>query len=262
MSAIYDFIDGNELLIYFEEIKKEIKFDLMINQGRPVSRLVAIQGDIIDDVKPLYRHPTDKQPDITEWTPTVFKIKNYISTKLGQNLNHCLIQWYRNGFDNISDHCDKTLDIEMGTSIVNYSIGATRKMSLKPKNKLSNEDKRIILLKHNSLFVLDWETNKKYLHSIKADKRRECEKTEDERYCNGERISFTFRTIATFIDSNGVVKGQGAKTSVPTSDGDAMELLKAFSRENHEYEYDWHDIYGGGFNSFDFSTISISREND
>ena len=39
--------------------------------------------------------------------------------------NHALIQWYRSGLDHISEHSDKTLDIEHGTPVVSVSLGAT-----------------------------------------------------------------------------------------------------------------------------------------
>ena len=37
-------------------------------------------------------------------------------------LNHCLIQYYRDGNDHIGDHSDKTLDIQPDSCVVNYSI--------------------------------------------------------------------------------------------------------------------------------------------
>jgi len=50
---------------------------------------------------------------------------------------------------------------------------------------------------------------------------------------NGERISFTFRTIATFIDNNGKLSGQGAPNNnlIDNTKNDELDMLKAFSRE-------------------------------
>ena len=119
--------------IGYEEIKKEIKFEEMYSQGAPVPRLVAIQGKFNNGLKPLYRHPADFQPEITEMSPITIKICDIISQKLNQEFNHVLIQLYRGGNDNIGEHADKTLDIEKNTNIVNYSVGATRIMKLRKK---------------------------------------------------------------------------------------------------------------------------------
>ena len=89
---------------------------------------------------------------------------------------------------------------------------------------------------HNSVFVLSWDSNKKWLHSINPDKRQLGEKSEDELFNSGERISFTFRNIATFIDSEGEISGQGERFQQKDID---LELLKLFSRENHEVDFDY-----------------------
>ena len=123
-------------------------------------------------MKPLYRHPIDAQPEITEMTYSVRRICDVLSKKLNQKFNHVLIQLYRDGLDYIGEHSDKTLDIEKNTNIVNYTIGCTRVMRLKSKQKDKSIEQNIkIPLKSNSVFVLDWQTNRKYLHFIKQDKR-------------------------------------------------------------------------------------------
>jgi hypothetical protein len=168
-------------------------------------------------------------------TSLVKNISDILSKKLNQEFNHVLIQLYRNGNDYIGEHADKTLDIKNNTNIINYSVGSQREMKLRTKK--INDDKREIKkikLKHNSIFVLGWDANKKWLHSINQDKRPDFEKTSDELFNSGERISFTFRSIATFIDSDGNVIGQGEKFQQKDTD---LELLKLFSKENHEVDF-------------------------
>ena len=116
-------------------------------------------------------------------------------------------------------------------------MGSTRTMKLRTK-KIEDEERQIkkILLKHNSVFVLSWDSNKKWLHSITPDKRPHSEKSEDELFNSGERISFTFRNIATFIDSEGKITGQGEGFQQKETD---LELLKLFSRENHEIDFEY-----------------------
>ncbi|KAJ3317666.1 hypothetical protein HDV06_001323 [Boothiomyces sp. JEL0866] len=241
----------------FSLLKSQVDWKTMYHHGGPVPRLISIQGEH-GDIMPIYRHPSDELLELVEWSPIVLKIKDILSKKLGQHFNHVLIQHYRSGQDFISEHADKTLDIKKGTNIVNFSCGATRTMVLRSKKGLQ-EDRLIkrYELRHNSAFVLDWTTNREFSHSIRQDKRMDSLKADDELIENGERISLTFRTIDTFISKPGpdrIIFGQGAtgKTReaarlIDNSSEQVVGLLKAFSKENHEYDCDWDECYGSGF---------------
>lgn len=245
--------------INFEELEKEIIWHTMKQRDSLVPRLISIQGEICEDgTHPLYRHPVDEQPELINFSPTILKIKNKLEEMTNQKLNHVLIQLYRNGKDNIGEHADKTLDIEKDTNIINYSLGATRYLRLRTKNKTKNE-KTKIKMENNSLFILGPITNKKWLHLIKPDKRLDSLKTKDELLCNCKRISLTFRSIATYITKEGKIIGQGAKKDMNNKEDDTMEMLKAFSKENHEDNYEWDEIYGNGFNSLNFKILNIKN---
>lgn len=215
----------------------------MKSQGSLVPRLIAIQGEIENGLSPLYRHPADEQPTLTPFTKTTKLILDKLNKMLNLKLNHVLIQFYRDGSDNIGEHSDKTLDIMKGTPIINYSIGQTRTFRLRNKN---TKEKEYIDLKDNSLFILGPLTNRNWLHSIKSNSQ-----------IKDSRISFTFRTIATFIDKTGKITGQGAPsntfnlTNEETVD-DSIDMLKAFSKENHEANFNWDEYYGKGFRSLNF----------
>ncbi|KAJ3252031.1 hypothetical protein HK103_001868 [Boothiomyces macroporosus] len=197
----------------FALLKSQVEWKTMHHHGGQVPRLISIQGEYGDTI-PVYRHPSDELLELVPWSPIVLQIRDILSKTLDQNFNHVLIQYYRSGQDFISEHSDKTLDIKKGTSIVNFSCGATRTMVLRSKKGLQED--RIIKryeLNHNSAFVLDWNTNKEFAHSIRQDKRDDSIKSEQELLENGERISLTFRTIDTFITKPGpdrVIFGQGA----------------------------------------------------
>lgn len=122
-----------------------------------------------------------------------------------------------------------------------------------------------IQLPHNSVFVLGQKTNANWLHAIRADKRLESEKTEEELAFECERISLTFRHIGTFWDEReGVIWGHGAtgKTrdeAKKVLEGEEAERVKeeiiiGFGKENHlgEKDFDWDGIYGGGFDVVNF----------
>lgn len=256
---IYDVLPEDSPLLDFDKIKNEVVWNEMYQRESPVPRLIAIQSTIESDGSiPLYRHPFDEQPDVTVFTPTVKLLCDHLSELLKQEFNHVLIQYYRDGTDNIGEHSDKTLDIQKDSFIVNFSIGATRKMTLQHKNKELSIGKEHIILRHNSLFMLDLETNKKWLHGIKPDKRPNTVKDPDETLFLGQRISFTFRTIKTYITQDNTLIGQGARKDGFIGD-DSLELVTAFSKENHEWDFDWDKNYANGFNCHNFR---ILNEND
>jgi hypothetical protein len=111
----------------FYDLHDEVKWNTMRQKGKRVPREVSIQGTITiengDEYEPLYRHPADEQPELYSWTPTALRIKERIEEVIQQKINHALIQYYKNGKDNIGEHSDKTLDILHGSNIVNYSLG-------------------------------------------------------------------------------------------------------------------------------------------
>lgn len=80
----------------------------MRHRSGEVPRRVAVQGEIgMNGSIPIYRHPADESPPLLEFTPTVLKIRDELQMLLKQPFNHVLIQLYRSGQDNISEHSDK-----------------------------------------------------------------------------------------------------------------------------------------------------------
>lgn len=264
----------------FNILDQEIIWNEMGQKGGMVPRLISIQGDKIDGLQPLYRHPADEHPILVDFSPLAKKSRDIISDLLKQEFNHALIQKYRCGKDHISEHADKTLDISRGSLIVNLSIGATRTFILRSKpdyestEKTKNRVIQKIVLPSNSLFVLGWETNRLFTHSIKQDKRIASEKNPDELMFFEQRISLTFRKISTFLTSDGLIIGQGAKKEIIDSkmglkdneeenefheegqNEETIELLKAFSVENRSAKFDWDFYYGKGFNTLNFKLIN------
>ncbi len=256
-----------------------------------------------DGSMPVYRHPTDESPQLLPFSPTVLAIKKETEKHVGHPLNHVLIQHYRSGNDYISEHSDKTLDIVRGSFIANVSLGAERTMVFRTKradkdpskkNEKFDSDvdsasvspmaqkkapdsppaaatKETTLprttqrapLPHNSLCRMGLETNMRWLHAIRQDKRPDNQKSAAEVASGGERISLTFRHIATYLDAaQSRIWGQGAEgktkaAAKPVVNGqtaEAVELLRAFGRENHSSEFDWDASYAKGFNVLHMGT--------
>jgi alkylated DNA repair dioxygenase AlkB len=256
--------DSNETDNYFNNVLQETHWNTMNHKGGSVPRLVSIQQTKYDTKRPIYRHPTDVQPFPESWNKTSGEINTIVSKLLNADFNHALIQLYRNGKDYIREHADKTLDIKKGTNIVNVSLGRTRNMKLRSKFKMDDGLRLIetISLTHGSIFVLGWETNKLFLHSIKPDKRVDKIKREDELICDGKRISLTLRVIDTFMDlKTEKLFGQGAPSDQENiDDNDCENMLISFGKENKMYDYEWDDLYRSGFHSLNFKElISLSK---
>ncbi|KIW89565.1 uncharacterized protein Z519_09721 [Cladophialophora bantiana CBS 173.52] len=274
-----DLLDQTEAEHAFYSCRSDIKWQKMYHRSGEVPRLVAVQGSVSKDGMevPIYRHPADESPALLPFDAVVNMLRRAAEKVVGHPLNHALIQWYRHGEDNISEHSDKTLDIVRGSQIVNVSLGAQRTMILRAKKSAttSNEGNRErdavrpsqrIPLPHNSLFVLGQETNRQWLHSIRADKRPVSEKTPAELAFDGERISFTFRHIGTFINlADNTIWGQGAtskqrRDAKPLLTGAEAEkegeaMIRAFGQENHRSaDWDWNEWYGRGFDVVNFET--------
>lgn len=92
----------------FQSLKKEVNWQTMHHRSGKVPRLVAVQGETAKDGSvPIYRHPADESPKLVSFSSTVQKIRQEIEAILDQPFNHALIQLYRDGNDNISEHSDK-----------------------------------------------------------------------------------------------------------------------------------------------------------
>lgn len=230
-------------------VRDEVEWHAMMHRGGPVPRRICVQGAVEDGGRePLYRHPVDAQPPLAPFTAAVGRLALRCAEVVGHPLNHVLVQQYADGNANISLHADKTLDIRRGSSVVNFSLGATRTMVLRAKE---GDATQRIDLPHGSLFRLGWETNRSWQHGIHPDRRTERERRRDER--RGERVSLTFRDIATFALPDGQLVGQGARSGPPTSrDDERQRMLAAFGAENRSPDFDWDEHYGTGFDLIAF----------
>ncbi len=265
---IHNLLPQSEASDVFEKVRDEVRWQKMSHQGGNVPRLVSVQGEIGEDGSiPIYRHPADESPPLLPFTPAVSLIRSEVERRLGHKVNHCLIQFYRDGTDYISEHSDKTLDVAPDSFIANVSLGALRSMTFRTKkppreqHALQDEEKMPRLsckvpLPHNSMCKMSLRTNMKWLHGIRQDKRAVQEKSEAELAYDVGRISLTFRLIATFLDrSQTKIWGQGAvakekkdaRTVVNGGVSQAEKMLWAFGKENHSSDFDWLEAYGEGF---------------
>ena len=107
-SIIHDALSPKLVHNVFHQLKDEIRWKKMFHRSGEVPRLVAVQGEIGSDGSvPVYRHPSDESPPLLAFTSLVQRIRAEVEQLLKQPFNHALIQLYRGGEDNISEHADK-----------------------------------------------------------------------------------------------------------------------------------------------------------
>ncbi len=120
---------------------------------------------------------------------------------------------------------------------------------------------------HNSVFVLSPRMNLEWLHGVRADKRMTQLKSDEEKSFGGERISITFRQIGTFMDPDlTTLWGSGAKQKSKDTAGEIvddevemMNIVKAFSKENHQPDFEWEKHHSHGFDVINLRGSSAVR---
>ncbi|KAK5002864.1 hypothetical protein LTR28_010888, partial [Elasticomyces elasticus] len=196
--------------------------------------------------------------------------------------------------DFISEHSDKTLDIVPGSCIVNVSFGAQRTMRLRTKGAATKQGSgssvssidstastargddfvrarttQRIHMPHNSVFIMDLDTNARWLHGIQPDKRIPAERSAAELAYGGMRISLTFRHIGTYLSHDSrYIWGQGAtsksedtaRATINNVPMDSEQMIKAFGTENQSTDFDWHATYGHGYDVLHLKTALPDKE--
>ncbi|UJR20011.1 hypothetical protein I4U23_023145 [Adineta vaga] len=186
-------------------------------------RLMAFQASVNSSGdQPWYRCKIALVPQnnvaYSSWTPTVEKLKQTIEHRTGETWNLAHIIYYKDGQESMGLHSDCMLDLASGSKIAVVSLGVSRQMDLvkKQESTFDGPQKLNVNLPGNSLFLLDEETNKHYVHGIKKEKSQ-----------IGERISIVFRHVLTYKTQSGKLYGNGLTHTTKT------DLIQEDRRQKH-----------------------------
>lgn len=115
--------------------------------------------------------------------PDIFKpLLQWAQSAFNPYLNGTLLNWYEGSLGHyIGPHRDKTNGLVPASPIVTISFGETRTFRLRPWKGKGFTDFEAT---NGSVFVMPWETNKRWTHEITKSKR-----------AVGKRISVTFRAF-------------------------------------------------------------------
>ncbi len=114
------------------------------------------------------------------WTPPLAGLRNALNKQYNQNFNSVLLNYYKDGKDEIKWHSDKEICLGANPVIACVNLGATRKFWLQEKKE--NGKRWNIPLNNGDLLFMNEDCQKNLLHAILKEK----EVTEP-------RISLTFR---------------------------------------------------------------------
>ena len=170
-------------------------------------RLMAFQASLNDCGDfPWYRCTMSSVPQnkivYQQWTPTVEKIKAATEKLTGDTWNLAHIIYYKDGDESMGMHSDTMLDLAPGSKIAVVSLGNTRQIDLIKKYRSTIDGPKEIKLDlpGNSLFLLDEDTNKHYVHGIRKQKKNQVQ----------DRVAIVFRNVVTFKAHNGDLYGTGS----------------------------------------------------
>jgi alkylated DNA repair dioxygenase AlkB len=116
-------------------------------------------------------------------TATLDRLLEGVRDRAGVVFNHVLANRYRDGADSMGWHADDEPELGPDPVVATLSLGATRRLVVKPRRK-ENGPPCVLDLVHGSLLIMGGTCQRHYLHGVP---RRAV--------AVGERISLTFRWL-------------------------------------------------------------------
>jgi len=163
------FVDARTAAAWFAELRSGVEWR--------AERRMMYDREV--DVPRLVGHFRLDPPPAS--TPTaILEAARLITEQLDVPFNAVGLNLYRDGRDSVAPHNDHLYELRKGFPIALVSLGATRRMTIRPKAQPRTPV--YIDLEPGSLLVMDYDTQLHYTHGVP--------KTSDP---VGERISLAFR---------------------------------------------------------------------
>lgn len=165
---------------YFNQLYNTIEWrnDEAIIFGKHIitSRKVAWYGT--EEYNYTYSKTTKKA---LPWTKELLDLKTLAEQITNASYNSCLLNYYHNGSEGMSWHCDAEKMLQKEGSIASFTFGAERKFAFKHK---VTKDTTSIVLQNGSLLEMKSNTQTHWLHRLPTSS-----------LIKRPRINLTFRTI-------------------------------------------------------------------
>ena len=139
-------------------------------------RLIAWAGDL------GYRY-SGQTLEPRAFTPAVERLLWRVRERTGVPFNHVLVNRYRDGSDSMGFHADDEPELGEDPVVATFSLGAPRRLVLKPRRRHGGE-RHTLDLGRGSLLVMGGTCQRDYYHGVPRQPG-----------LLGERMSLTFRKI-------------------------------------------------------------------
>ena len=163
IKIIEGFLPFEASLIIMEILAHDIKWhselDSIDGQKVRINRKMAY----LSDEPTVYKYANLSFPGDV-WTPHLLEIKNEVSNKLGVEFNSVLLNYYKDGRDEIKWHADKEETLGEFPVIACVNLGAERKFWF--RERTPNSEKFYHPVRNGDLLVMGENCQKKYLHAI------------------------------------------------------------------------------------------------
>ncbi len=139
-------------------------------------RLIAWAGEL------GYRY-SGQTLEPREFTPTARRLLERVRTRADMPFNHVLVNRYRSGDDSMGLHADDESELGPDPTVAIVSLGATRRLVIKPRRK-QDRARHDLELGHGALLVMGGTCQRHYIHGVPRQP-----------WLRAERLSLTFRRL-------------------------------------------------------------------
>jgi len=172
----------DEALRLYETLRRELQWEQseirIAGRRVPIPRLNAWYGD----PGAAYRYSGVLFEPLA-WTASLRALKSRVEQATGHGFNSVLANLYRDGGDGVAWHSDDEPELGEDPAVASLSLGATRRFSLKHRQR--RDLRRLdIELPSGALLSMEPPTQRHWCHQVPKTKR-----------AVGPRINLTFRRI-------------------------------------------------------------------
>ena len=157
------FLSNDEASSIYEQLMEEEAFESRAISvfGREVMqpRLISWAGDL------PYRY-SGQTLEPREPSAVLETLQEKIEKVTGVSFNHVLLNYYRDGRDNMGMHADNEPELGKDPTIAALSLGCTRRFLLKRKTRIKGEEPHCLKLEHGSLMVMRGTCQHRWRHSV------------------------------------------------------------------------------------------------
>lgn len=197
---LYGDLLGPQAEVLFHELERSLPWQqprlTLYGRQHPIPRLQCWMGD----PEAEYRYsglPLSPVP----WHPGVQRICARVEALSGRVFNSSLVNLYRDGTDRMGWHSDNEPELGPAPWIASYSLGASRRFSLRRRGTTRTAHQ--LELAHDQLLLMSPAVQRDWQHALPATKRVKM-----------PRINLTFRLVQPAAGTR-LASGRGCSTPKP-----------------------------------------------